>query len=131
MSCRRSRSARGRCTCRIRSPGRMSRSTSRRSTVMPATAASRRSPTCPTCSTGSTDAMLDVALVTFTEIPDGDQDDHLLVAALQRRGLSVAFVCWDDPDVRWPAAGMVMIRSTWDYHERLDAFLAWADYVGS
>jgi glutathione synthase/RimK-type ligase-like ATP-grasp enzyme len=43
----------------------------------------------------------------------------------------VAFVCWDDPDARWPAAGMVVVRSTWDYHERLEAFLGWADYVGS
>jgi len=75
--------------------------------------------------------MLDVALVTFSEIPQGDQDDHLLVAALQRLGASVAFVCWDDPDARWPAAGTVVIRSTWDYHERLDAFLTWAEYVGS
>jgi glutathione synthase/RimK-type ligase-like ATP-grasp enzyme len=26
---------------------------------------------------------------------------------------------------------MAVVRSTWDYHERLDAFLGWADYVGS
>jgi glutathione synthase/RimK-type ligase-like ATP-grasp enzyme len=26
---------------------------------------------------------------------------------------------------------MVVVRSTWDYHERLEAFLGWADYVGS
>jgi hypothetical protein len=75
--------------------------------------------------------MLDVALVTCTRVPDGDVDDHLLAGALTRLGVSVAFVCWDDPDARWPAAGMALIRSTWDYHERLDAFLGWADYVGS
>ena len=63
--------------------------------------------------------------------PDGDEDDHLLAGALTRLGVSVAFVCWDDPDARWPAAGMAVVRSTWDYHERLDAFLGWADYVGS
>jgi hypothetical protein len=40
-------------------------------------------------------------------------------------------VCWDDPDARWPAAGMAVVRSAWDYHERRDAFLGWADYVGS
>jgi hypothetical protein len=75
--------------------------------------------------------MLDVALVTCTRVPEGDLDDHLLAGALTRLGLSVAFVCWDDPDARWPAAGMAVVRSTWDYHERLDAFLGWADYVGS
>ncbi|MEY2430555.1 MAG: hypothetical protein QOC92_280 [Acidimicrobiaceae bacterium] len=75
--------------------------------------------------------MLDVALVTCARVAQGDEDDHLLAGALTRLGLSVAFVCWDDPDARWPAAGMVVVRSTWDYHERLDAFLDWADYVGS
>jgi hypothetical protein len=75
--------------------------------------------------------MLDVALVTCTRVAQGDDDDHLLAAALTRLGLSVAFVCWDDPDARWPVAGMAVVRSTWDYHERLDAFLGWADFVGS
>lgn len=75
--------------------------------------------------------MLDVALVTCTRVPEGDVDDHLLAGALTQLGVSVAFVCWDDPDARWPAAGVAVIRSTWDYHERLDAFLGWADYVGS
>src|SRR4051812_16337355 len=75
--------------------------------------------------------MLDVALVTCAALPQGDVDDHLLGAALTRLGLSTAFVCWDDPDARWPAAGIAVIRSTWDYHERVDAFLAWAGYVDS
>lgn len=75
--------------------------------------------------------MLDVALVTCARFPKGDEDDHLLAGALTRLGMSVAFVCWDDPDARWPAAGMAVVRSTWDYHDRLDAFLGWADYVGS
>jgi hypothetical protein len=75
--------------------------------------------------------VLDVALVTCASVPHGDDDDHLLGAALTRLGVSAAFVCWDDPDARWPAAGMVVVRSTWDYFERLDAFLGWADYVGS
>jgi hypothetical protein len=75
--------------------------------------------------------MLDIALVTCAAVPEGDPDDHLLAGALTRLGISVAFVCWDDPDARWPAAGMVVVRSTWDYHERREAFLGWADYVGS
>jgi hypothetical protein len=75
--------------------------------------------------------VLDVALVTCARLPEGDPDDHLLAGALTRLGVSVAFVCWDDPDARWPVARMAVVRSTWDYHERLDAFLDWADYVGS
>lgn len=76
-------------------------------------------------------AGVDVALVTYAELPDGDVDDELLVAALHRAGLSCEYACWDDPDARWPIAGMVLVRSPWDYHRRLAGFLAWADYVAS
>lgn len=75
--------------------------------------------------------MLDVALVTCVRVADGDEDDLVLVDALRRLGLSTEFACWDDPDARWPVAGVAVIRSTWDYHERLDAFLSWADFVSS
>jgi glutathione synthase/RimK-type ligase-like ATP-grasp enzyme len=36
---------------------------------------------------------------------------------------------WDDPAVRWDDFRVVVIRSTWDYSERRDAFLAWAASV--
>jgi hypothetical protein len=75
--------------------------------------------------------VLDVALATFVDMPAGWVDDHLLVDALRELGISSSFVCWDDPDARWPSAGMVLLRSTWDYHQRLNAFLGWVDYVGS
>src|SRR4051812_21103606 len=75
--------------------------------------------------------MRDVALVTCAEFPDGDVDDHLLAGALTRDGLSVEFVGWDDPWARWPAARLAVVRSTWDYFGRVDAFCDWADYVGS
>ena len=76
-------------------------------------------------------AALDVALVTHAALPDGWVDDHLLATALAARGVSVGFVCWDDPTVQWPTVGVAAIRSTWDYHHRLDAFLAWAAHVAS
>lgn len=37
---------------------------------------------------------------------------------------------WDDPAVDWDAFGLVVLRSTWDYTTKLDAFLAWAERVG-
>jgi len=36
---------------------------------------------------------------------------------------------WDDPGVDWNAVDLVVIRSTWDYTNRRDAFLAWAQSV--
>jgi glutathione synthase/RimK-type ligase-like ATP-grasp enzyme len=36
---------------------------------------------------------------------------------------------WDDPAVDWDAFDLVVVRSTWDYPERRDAFVAWAQSV--
>jgi glutathione synthase/RimK-type ligase-like ATP-grasp enzyme len=74
-------------------------------------------------------ATLDVALVTEAAMPDGWVDDHLLAGAIAQRGASVGFVCWDDPSVQWASVGIAVVRSTWDYFHRVDAFLAWADWV--
>ena len=75
--------------------------------------------------------MTDVALVTFAEFPFGWEDDLELVRALGHRGITSEFVCWDDTEARWSSAGLVLLRSPWDYHRRIDAFLDWLDFVGS
>lgn len=36
---------------------------------------------------------------------------------------------WDDPAVDWAAFDLVVVRGTWDYVDRRDAFLAWARSV--
>ena len=36
---------------------------------------------------------------------------------------------WDDPTVDWSAYDLVVIRSTWDYPEKVDAFLDWTRSV--
>ena len=36
---------------------------------------------------------------------------------------------WDDERVRWADFDLVVVRSTWDYPDRRDAFLAWAGSV--
>jgi glutathione synthase/RimK-type ligase-like ATP-grasp enzyme len=66
-----------------------------------------------------------IALATCAAFPDGDGDDRLLTAALPE----ARFAVWDDPAVDWAAFDLVVIRSTWDYQDRHDAFLAWARSV--
>jgi glutathione synthase/RimK-type ligase-like ATP-grasp enzyme len=34
---------------------------------------------------------------------------------------------WDEPDEPWESHAAVVLRSTWDYHERAGAFLGWLD----
>ena len=73
--------------------------------------------------------MSDVLLVTFSEMPDGEPEGHLVVEELAARGLSAAWASWDDLEVDWSAARLVAVRSTWDYELRRKQFLDWAREV--
>jgi glutathione synthase/RimK-type ligase-like ATP-grasp enzyme len=66
-----------------------------------------------------------VALATAAEIPDGDEDFPALIAALAGLGVVAEPAVWDR-DLDWAGFDLVVLRSTWDYAERRDAFLAWA-----
>jgi hypothetical protein len=70
-----------------------------------------------------------VALATSAEIPDGDEDFPGLIDELARLGIEAEPAVWDAPDVDWAAYDLVLPRSTWDYAERRDGFLAWAASV--
>jgi hypothetical protein len=74
---------------------------------------------------------LDVALVTYSELPGLAVDERLLVDALSRLGLKAGPAVWDDPLVDWACIGLCVIRSTWDYPHRLDEFLAWTERVAA
>jgi hypothetical protein len=67
-----------------------------------------------------------LALPTCADLPTWEVDDRPLHAALRARGAEVSFPVWDDPSVDWAAFDAVLIRTTWDYQEKLPAFLAWA-----
>jgi glutathione synthase/RimK-type ligase-like ATP-grasp enzyme len=75
--------------------------------------------------------MPDYTFATFSDLPDLDPDDRLGLVELERRGFSVATAVWTDENVDWARAGAVIIRSTWDYHERFDEFMRWLDRVGA
>ena len=40
-------------------------------------------------------------------------------------------VVWNDPDVDWGAYDLVVVRTTWDYPNKIGAFLEWADRVAA
>lgn len=58
------------------------------------------------------------------------EDDQLSAEVLAGRGVEVEFVAWDDPAADWEAFDLAVVRSTWDYTDRLEEFLTWADSVG-
>jgi hypothetical protein len=68
-----------------------------------------------------------VALATCAELPEGDEDAAPVEAALRERGIEGQAAVWSSPEVDWAAFDLVVLRSTWDYAERYDEFLAWID----
>lgn len=73
--------------------------------------------------------MARLAWVTAREARGLDEDEPLALAAVQRTGVSVQIVDWDDPHVDWSGFDRVVLRSAWDYPQRITEFLTWLDRV--
>lgn len=73
--------------------------------------------------------MTDVLLATSADFPTGEPRGELLVEELDALGLTACWARWDDPEVAWASAGLVAVRSPWDYERRRDEFVAWAHRV--
>lgn len=72
-----------------------------------------------------------IALVTTRAARGEDEDLVLLSDALEQRGAEVAVVDWDDDAVDLARFSTVILRSTWDYTQRLPEFLRWAERAES
>lgn len=68
-----------------------------------------------------------IALVTAREALALDEDMPALLLALRSQGTTVDTPFWDDPEVDWSRYDVAVLRSTWDYADRLDEFLDWAE----
>src|SRR5262249_8258301 len=69
--------------------------------------------------------MRSVAFATYRSSPGVTDDDRLAADALYRRGIDVEAAVWDEPDVEWARFDRVVIRSTWDFHLRPEAYARW------
>lgn len=66
-----------------------------------------------------------IAVVTTTDLLTLDVDEELLLPHLPEAEV----VAWENPDVDWSLYEVVLLRSPWNYTERLAEFLAWAERV--
>jgi glutathione synthase/RimK-type ligase-like ATP-grasp enzyme len=66
-----------------------------------------------------------IALVTAKAARDLDDDLPPLEAALRNKDADVVSVEWDDADALWETFDIALLRSTWDYTQRLSEFLDW------
>jgi O-ureido-D-serine cyclo-ligase len=71
-------------------------------------------------------SMPTIALVTANAARGLDDDLPPLQQALLALNADVALVDWDDANVDWSRYEMALLRSTWDYTERVEEFLDWA-----
>ncbi|HEX5353180.1 MAG TPA: hypothetical protein VFW60_03795 [Rhodanobacteraceae bacterium] len=70
-----------------------------------------------------------IALVTARAARGTDPDMPPLSAALREANAEACEVDWDDATVAWSRFDLALLRSSWDYCERLPEFLAWAELV--
>ena len=72
-----------------------------------------------------------VALVTtdLDALHDPDEDLELIIEALAHEGVGAEGVMWRDTRVDWARFDLALVRSPWDYPDRLPDFLAWLDRV--
>ncbi|WP_211250726.1 ATP-grasp domain-containing protein [Arenimonas donghaensis] len=72
-----------------------------------------------------------LALATAIAALSLDEDLVPLHQACLAAGIDAQVMAWDDPTVSWARFDAVLLRSTWDYMDRLPEFLAWCDRVQS
>jgi len=73
--------------------------------------------------------MKTIALATAISAAGLDEDLHPLQDACHAAGLRADIVAWDDPTVGWRRFDAILLRSTWDYTQRLPEFLQWCERV--
>jgi glutathione synthase/RimK-type ligase-like ATP-grasp enzyme len=72
---------------------------------------------------------VDVVLVTGRDMPIADVEGPQIAERLRDRGVSAEVRVWGADDCA--DAGLVVVRSTWDYTERRDEFVQWLRAVAT
>ncbi|WP_299704186.1 hypothetical protein [uncultured Pontibacter sp.] len=72
-----------------------------------------------------------IALVTCQSLGDytnnADSEDERLYRFLAEKGHQISFQVWDDEQVDWTAFDAIIIKSPWDYFDKISAFYTWLD----
>jgi len=68
-----------------------------------------------------------IALITEPAVPGLRPDDALLVAPLAARGITAEALPWGAAPADLAGFDLAVLRTPWDYHEHVDAFLAWCE----
>ncbi len=74
-----------------------------------------------------------VGLVSCLNIPEPDEDEAILVAALGELHVHAEVVAWNDPDLQVIEHDLLILRSCWDYHEPIHRahFQEWTTHAAA
>lgn len=70
-----------------------------------------------------------IAIATCSAYPGLKGCDEMLREALRGRGCEAELAIWDGDGIDWGAFQLCLVRSTWDYHDKYEEFLAWTRRV--
>lgn len=71
--------------------------------------------------------MARIAFATWRAQPQMTADDRLAIGPLRDRGIDVESIPWSSTTVEWAQFDAVVLRSCWDYHVRVRAFVDWLE----
>lgn len=70
-----------------------------------------------------------IALVTYKDAGKytgvSEEENARLHQFLTQKGLQVTLEVWDDPAVDWGKYELVLLKSPWDYFDKIDTFYTW------
>ena len=79
--------------------------------------------------------LTDPRYVNPTEVDHYNQnvllEDRLVQKALEKQGLKVLRLSWDNANFDWTSAKYILFRSTWDYFDRYNEFSTWLKKVSA
>ncbi|WP_299762253.1 hypothetical protein [uncultured Pontibacter sp.] len=74
-----------------------------------------------------------IALVTYKDAGKytgvSEEENARLHSFLNKKGLQVTLEIWDDPAVDWGKYDVVLLKSPWDYFDKITAFYTWLDQL--
>ncbi len=71
---------------------------------------------------------MNIAIATCTNLPSFEKDDQQFFESLSEHNIKYKIIAWD-ADKDWSQFDACLIRTTWDYQERIDQFREWLEKV--
>lgn len=74
-----------------------------------------------------------IALITYKSAGSyssfSEEENSKLFDLLKEKGLNISLEIWDDPAVDWAKYDLVLLKSPWDYFDKIDAFYTWLNHL--